>query len=57
MGYKIAIIDPVGIKSGMNHYDNFLSKSLFELNCQPYIYSNFHSDNSQVITKIFRHLF
>ena len=53
MGYKIAIIDPVGIKSGMNHYDNFLSKSLFELNCQPYIYSNFHSDNSQVITKIF----
>ena len=42
MEHKIAIIDPVGIKSGMNHYDTFLCTSLDKLGIDTYIYSNFN---------------
>ena len=48
---KIGIIDPVGIKSGMNHYDYSLAISLQKQAVKPYIYSNFEVENSEVITK------
>ena len=51
MEYKIAIIDPVGIKSGMNHYDTFLCTSLDKLGIGTYIYSNFYIKSKTVVYK------
>ncbi len=53
MEYKIAIIDPVGIKSGMNHYDTFLCTSLDKLGIGTYIYSNFNVKSKTVVSKPF----
>ena len=51
MGHKIAIIDPVGIKSGMNHYDTFLCSALQNFNVEPYIYSNFELISETLVAK------
>ena len=51
MEYKIAIIDPVGIKSGMNHYDTFLCTSLDKLGVTTHIYSNFNVKSETVVAK------
>ena len=51
MGYKVAIIDPVGIKSGMNHYDTFLCSSLAKLEITPFIYSNFEAQSNSIVSK------
>lgn len=51
MGHKLAIIDPVGIKSGMNHYDTFLCLALEKFNIEPYIYSNFEIPSKTIVTK------
>jgi D-inositol-3-phosphate glycosyltransferase len=40
---KIAIIDPVGIKAGLDHYDVSLAKELNKLSLDVKVYSNFHS--------------
>lgn len=50
---KVAIIDPVGIKSGMNHYDTFLCNSLTKQEITPFIYSNFEVHSDSVIAKRF----
>ena len=51
MEHKIAIIDPVGIKSGMNHYDTFLCTSLDKLGIDTYIYSNFIVKSETIVSK------
>ncbi|MBJ60187.1 MAG: hypothetical protein CMP64_06385 [Flavobacteriales bacterium] len=51
MGFKIAIIDPVGIKSGMNHYNTFLCDSLTKLGIKSFIYSNFEVNSKFIIAK------
>ncbi|MDB2415668.1 glycosyltransferase family 4 protein [bacterium] len=51
MEKRLAIIDPVGIKSGMNHYDIYLCQALNSLNVQTFIYSNF--DSKTVHAKVF----
>ena len=53
MEYKIAIIDPVGIKSGMNHYDTFLCTSLEKLGVDTYIYSNFNVKSDTIVSRLF----
>ena len=50
MEHKIAIIDPVCIKSGMNHYDTFLCTSLYKLGINTYIYSNFNVKSKTVVS-------
>ena len=52
MEHKIAIIDPVGIKSGMNHYDTFLCTSLDKLGINTYIYSNFNVKSETVVSQL-----
>ncbi len=52
MEHKIAIIDPVGIKSGMNHYDTFLCTSLDKLGIDTYIYSNFNVKSEAVVSRL-----
>lgn len=42
---KIAIIDPVGIKAGMNCYDLGLLNELSALNYQTFLFSNFSDSN------------
>ena len=53
MGFKIAIIDPVGIKSGMNHYNTFLCHSLTKLEAKTFIYSNFEPDSEIINAKLY----
>ncbi len=53
MGFKIAIIDPVGIKSGMNHYNTFLCDSLTKLEAKTFIYSNFEPDSEIINAKLY----
>jgi len=50
---KVAIIDPVGIKSGMNHYDTSLCASLVKLEVTPFIYSNFDVQSESIVVKRF----
>ena len=57
MENKIAIIDPVGIKSGMNHYDTFLCSSLTKLGVKTFIFSNFTLKSESIHTKIFFGIF
>ena len=57
MERKIAIIDPVGIKSGMNHYDSFLAQSLHKLKVQCYVYSNFKIQSNSVVFKSYFGMF
>ena len=51
MEHKIAIIDPVGIKSGMNHYDTFLCTSLNKLGVTTHIYSNFNVNSETIVSQ------
>lgn len=44
MNQKIAIIDPVGVKAGLDHYDVSLAASLIRKNFQVIVYSNFLSE-------------
>lgn len=53
MEKRVAIIDPVGIKSGMNHYDVYLCQALNDSNVKTYIYSNFEYDSKTIVTKVF----
>ena len=53
MENKIAIIDPVGIKSGMNHYDTFLCSSLTKLGVKTFIFSNFTLKTELIYTRTF----
>ena len=48
MEKKVAIIDPVGIKSGMNHYNNSLCASMANLKIATYIYSNYNAPHSAI---------
>jgi len=52
MEKRVAIIDPVGIKSGMNHYDIYLCQALDDLNVQTFIYSNFESHSKSIVSKL-----
>ena len=53
MEKRVAIIDPVGIKSGMNQYDIYLCQALDDLNVQTFIYSNFESHSKSIVSKLF----
>jgi len=46
---KIAIIDPVGSKAGMNYYDIGLLSGLQKLNIQTYLFSNFSNAGNGII--------
>jgi glycosyltransferase involved in cell wall biosynthesis len=45
---RLAILDPVGMKAGMDHYDLGLARGLAELGNEVNIHSNFTSDESHV---------
>ncbi|MFN0188488.1 MAG: glycosyltransferase family 4 protein [Bacteroidia bacterium] len=45
---KISIIDPVGVKAGMDHYDTLLISGLQNHSYQVELYSNYTSDSSTV---------
>jgi|TARA_B110000467_G_C18282315_1_gene459357 D-inositol-3-phosphate glycosyltransferase len=51
MEKKIAIIDPVGAKAGMNYYDVSLLKGLCNHGVKTYLYSNFISSSPQIASK------
>ncbi|MBL6657914.1 MAG: glycosyltransferase family 4 protein [Flavobacteriales bacterium] len=53
MEKRVAIIDPVGIKSGMNHYDTYLCQALDNINVQTFIYSNFEYRSKSIVAKVF----
>jgi glycosyltransferase involved in cell wall biosynthesis len=46
---KIAIIDPVGMKAGMDHYDLSLAKALIKNGIDTSVFSNFKSSENFVI--------
>ena len=50
---KIAIIDPVGAKMGMNHYNDGLLSALSENGFETYIFSNYISAHREIKSKIF----
>jgi D-inositol-3-phosphate glycosyltransferase len=45
---KVAIVDHVGIKAGMDCYDLSLYKALRKQGCETMIYSNFESDETDI---------
>ncbi|MBW8049685.1 MAG: glycosyltransferase family 4 protein [Cytophagales bacterium] len=51
MSIKIAIIDPVGRKAGMDYYDLSLLKSMSELGVETYLFTNYAEENDKI--KIF----
>ena len=53
MEKRLAIIDPVGIKSGMNHYNNALCQSLANNKTETYVYSNYSVSDSVVEYRAF----
>ena len=46
---RIAIIDPVGKKAGMDVYDLSLARQLKKLSCNVKVYSNFSENNESDI--------
>lgn len=48
---KIAIVDNVGNKAGMDYYDLSLLKSLSKLSVKTYLFSNFQKNNTDIIIK------
>lgn len=46
---RLAIIDPVGIKAGLDHYDSALCRSLREKSCEAIVFSNFKSSDTYCI--------
>lgn len=53
MEKQLAIIDPVGIKSGMNHYNDCLCNSLVQQGVKPYIYSNYKATHTSIQYRAF----
>jgi glycosyltransferase involved in cell wall biosynthesis len=52
---RIAIIDPVGKKAGMDHYDISLASALIKKSCLVKVYSNFSTGtNASIIMEHFR---
>ncbi len=45
---RLAILDPVGVKAGMDHYDLGLARGLAELGYEVDLHSNFTSDESSL---------
>ena len=55
---RIAIIDPIGQKAGLDHYDLSFAKSLNSQSCQAKVYSNFSgAANEPFVTKQFSFTF
>jgi hypothetical protein len=52
---KIAIIDKVGSKAGIDHYDNSLLRGLIAAGDECYLYSNFDCDEPNVKYKKYFH--
>jgi D-inositol-3-phosphate glycosyltransferase len=50
---RIAIIDPVGKKAGLDHYNLSLAKSLHDKSCFVKVYSNFKSDKEAFVESHF----
>ncbi len=53
---RIAIVDPVGMKAGLDHYDLSLAKALIRRAVHAKVYSNFESDDG-IARKKFSFLF
>jgi hypothetical protein len=51
MPVGVAIIDPVGMKAGMDQYDLNLARSLNKLSCRVKVYSNFSDEKSNSIVE------
>lgn len=49
---KIALIDPVGAKMGMNHYDDGLLGELVKKNVKAYLFSNYQSPVEGLVSKV-----
>lgn len=47
---KIAILDPVGIKAGMDYYDTFLLTALERVSVETYLFSNFTPKHTVIST-------
>ena len=45
---KVAIIDPVGSKAGIDHYDTLLLKGISNAKREVYLYSNFDLESSEI---------
>ena len=45
---KVAIIDPVGSKAGIDHYDTLLLQGISHTNREVYLYSNFDLESSEI---------
>src|ERR1041384_7384591 len=52
---KVALIDPVGGKMGMNHYDDGFMQQLSKRNFKTFILSNYKSLYENIESKIFFH--
>lgn len=51
---SVAIIDPVGVKAGMDHYDILLAKGLLAAGTSVILYSNFEKENQGIkIRRVF----
>src|SRR4051812_28996121 len=50
---KVAVIDPVGAKMGMHHYNNGLMNALAENGVDTFILSNYKTPFPKVTSKIF----
>jgi D-inositol-3-phosphate glycosyltransferase len=48
---KVAIIDPVGIKAGMDHYDLLLLKGMRAAGADVRLYSNFETRHSDILSR------
>lgn len=48
---KVALIDPVGIKAGMDHYDELLLSGIQKAGARTYLYTNYKGHNPSLDTK------
>ncbi len=48
---RIAIIDPIGLKAGLDHYDLSLANALINKSCTVTVYSNFNNTGNKSIVK------
>jgi len=51
---KVAIIDPVGVKAGMNYYDISLMRNMANKDVCTYIYSNYTNIDNKEATKYYQ---
>ncbi len=54
---KVAIIDPVGVKAGMNYYDMSLLRALSQKDVATFLYSNLQDGVAEVTVKKFYGIF